>query len=83
MTFTVATAEAVTPPDAVPVTVYEVVVVGLTLMVAPVAPVLQVKFVPARFEVAFNVAVCPAQIVGLLTVTVIVLHKWISTSSRK
>jgi len=75
LTVTVATAEAVAPPEAVPVTVYDVVVFGLTVRVDPEAPVFQVKFVPARLEVAFKVVVCPAQIVGLLTVTVIELHK--------
>jgi hypothetical protein len=67
LTVTVATAVPVQPAAFVPVTVYEVVLVGLTEIGLVVAPVFQ-EYVEA--PEAVNVAVAPLQIVGELTVIV-------------
>jgi hypothetical protein len=63
---TVATAVA-EHPEVVPVTVYDVVDAGETVIGFVVAPVLQLYVVPPA---AVSVAVPPAQIVGEFTVTV-------------
>jgi len=64
LTVTVEVADPVHVP-ALPVTVYIVVVAGLTLMVFVVAPVLQVKVVAPA---AVSSVLAPMQIVGELTV---------------
>jgi hypothetical protein len=63
-TVTVATAEPVQEPD-VPVTVYEVVLVGETEIESVVSPPLQTY---ESAPLAVNVALVPVQIVGELTV---------------
>lgn len=75
LTVTVATADAVDPVGVVPVTVYAVVIVGLTVILEPEPPVLQVKVVPVVLDAALRTADCPLQIEGLFTVTVVGLHK--------
>lgn len=67
-TVTVETAVPEHPP-LVPVTVYDVIVVGETIKGLAVEPVFHEYVVPPT---AVNVADCPLQIVGELTVTVIV-----------
>ena len=64
LTVTVDTAVAL-QPSVVPVTVYDVVVIGDTVLV-PLTPAVQL-YVVAPFGI--KVAVCPSQMVGELTVT--------------
>jgi len=67
-TVTVAVAVPVPPDGAVPVTVYVVVLDGLTDIDDVVALFDQTNVVPVILLVAFNVADSPTHIVGLLTV---------------
>jgi hypothetical protein len=67
LTVTVETAVPVQPPASVPVTVYEVVLVGETEIGLVVAPVFHEYVDPPE---AVNVAFAPLQIVGELTVIV-------------